>query len=141
MSRSFGYVAAAFGYVVVLSIVAFLLGGGGHGTALFGLIVLAPGSLAGDNPWALTGIVFWMAIGFLLGQVHRRGVPLIIALLMLAHYAGAAVQWTHEGPDGGAGFMLGWDKVPVLVTVFCLLYLAGNLTVWVFAFRKQPART
>jgi hypothetical protein len=136
MAKSFGYAAIVFGYVVVLSGLAFFFGGGGHGTALFGLIVLAPGSLAGDNPWALTGVLFWLVVGFLLGHAHRRGVPLGIALMLLVHYAGAVVLWTQEGRDGGAGFWLIWDKLPVLLIIFCLLYLAGNVMIWHWAFRR-----
>ncbi|MEE9208965.1 MAG: hypothetical protein V3U23_00825 [Kiloniellales bacterium] len=40
MAKSFGYAAAGFGIVLVLGILSFLLGGGGHGTALFGLVAL-----------------------------------------------------------------------------------------------------
>jgi len=141
MAKSFGYAAIAFGYLVVLNILAFLFGGVGHGTSLFGSIVLAPGSLAGDNLWALTGVLFWLAVGFLVGQAHRRGVRSVIALMLLAHYVSAAVLWIQDGRDGGAGFWLIWDKLPVLLALFCLLYLAGNVMIWYAGFRRPRHRS
>ena len=40
MAKSFGYAVAGFGIILVLGILSFLLGGGGHGTSLFGLVAL-----------------------------------------------------------------------------------------------------
>ena len=138
MSRSFGYAAAGFGYVLILGGLSFLFGGGGHGTSLFGLIVLAPGSVAGDNPWAMTGFLFWPLVGFLVGQAPRRGARVLIVLLMLAHYAVAAMYLGQEGSDGGAGFWRVWNALPVQLGLFCVIYAAGNLAVWYLAFRKHP---
>lgn len=140
MAKSWGYATAGFGYVLVLMVLAFLFTGGGHGTGLFGMVILSPGSVLGDNPLALTGVVFWPVIGFLLGRPPSRGVKISIAVLMLAHYAVAALHFTQEGRDGGAGFLLVWDRLPVLAAIFCLLYIAGNVTVWMLALRKQAVQ-
>ncbi len=86
----------------MLGILSFLLGGGGHGTALFGLIALAPGSFGGDDEWAASGFLFWPLVGFLLGQVQRRGRRAAIVLLMAAHYGVAIYHLLQPGADGGA---------------------------------------
>ena len=59
MAKSFGYAAAALGFALVLTVLAFLLGGVGHGSGLFGLIALSPGRLAGDDDvGAASGLLF-----------------------------------------------------------------------------------
>ena len=73
MAKSFGSAAAGFGIILVPGILSFLLGGGAHGTALFGLIAMAPGSFGGDDKWAASGFLFWPLVGFPLGQAQRRG--------------------------------------------------------------------
>ena len=140
MTKSFGYAAAGFGIVLVLAILSFLLGGGGHGTALFGLIALAPGSFGGDDEWAASGFLFWPLVGFLLGQAQRRGRRAAIVLLMLAHYAVAVFHLSQPSMDGGAGFARAWSALPVLVVLFCLVYAAANLAVWIVTFRKPADR-
>ena len=140
MSRSFEYAAAGFGLFVVLGILSFLFTGGGHGTALFALIVLSPGSAAGDNPAALTGVLFWPLVGFLLGRAPRRSIQAMIVLLMLAHYAVAVFHLSQPGMDGGAGFARAWSTLPVQLVLFCLVYAAANLAVWMVTFRKPAAR-
>ena len=140
MAKSFGYAAAGFGIVLVLGILSFLLGGGGHGTALFGLIALAPGSFGGDDEWAASGFLFWPLVAILLGQAQRRGRRAAIVLLMAAHYAVAVFHLSQPGMDGGAGFRRAWDALPVQVGLFCLVYAAANLVVWIVTFRKQADR-
>ena len=140
MSESFGYAAAGFGLFLVLGILSFLFTGGGHGTALFALIVLSPGSAAGDSPAALTGVLFWPLVGFLLGRAPRRSIQAMIVLLMLAHYAVAGFHLAQGGVDGGAGFRRAWNALPVQVGLFCLVYAAANLVVWMVTFRKPADR-
>ncbi len=140
MAKSFGYAAAGFGIVLVLGILSFLLGGGGHGTALFGLIALAPGSFGGDDEWAASGFLFWPLVAILLGQAQRRGRRAAIVLLMAAHYAVAVFHLSQPGMDGGAGFRRAWDALPVQVGLFCLVYAAANLAVWMVTFRKPADR-
>ena len=140
MAKSFGYAGAGFGTVLVLAILSFLLGGGGHGTALFGLIALAPGSFGGDDEWAASGFLFWPLVGFLLGQAERRGRRAAIVLLMLAHYAVAGFHLAQGGVDGDAGLARAWSALPVQVILFCMVYAAANLAVWMLAFRKPADR-
>ncbi len=140
MARSFGYAAAAFGFVLVLTVLSFLLGGGGHGTSLFGLIALAPGSFGGDDEWAASGFLFWPLLGFLIGQARRRGRRAAIVLLMAAHYAVAAFHLSQPGIDGAAGVARAWSALPIQVGLFCLIYAAANLAIWVLTFRKRAAR-
>ena len=140
MAKSFGYGAAGFGIILVLGILSFLLGGGGHGTALFGLVALAPGSFGGDDEWAASGFLFWPLVGFLLGQAQRRGRRAAIVVLMAAHYAVAAFHLAQSGIDGGVGFARAWSALPVQVVLFCLVYAAANLAVWMVTFRKQADR-
>ncbi len=140
MAKSFGYAVAGFGIILGLGILSFLLGGGGHGTALFGLIALAPGSFGGDDEWAASGFLFWPLVGFLLGQAQRRGRRAAVVLLMAAHYAVAVFHLSQPGMDGSAGFRRAWDALPVQVGLFCLVYAAANLAVWMVTFRKQADR-
>ncbi len=140
MAKSFGYAAAGFGIVLGLGILSFLLGGGGHGTALFGLIALAPGSFGGDDEWAASGFLFWPLVGFLLGQAQRRGRRAAIVLLMLAHYAVAVFHLSQPSMDGGAGFARAWSALPVQVGLFGLIYAAAKLAVWIVTFRKPADR-
>jgi hypothetical protein len=141
MGRSLGYAAAGFGTFLLLGVLSFLFTGGGHGTALFALIVLSPGSLAGDNPAALTGVLFWPTVGFLLGLAPKRSARALVVLLMLAHYAVAGILLGQEGVDGAEGFRRVWDALPVQLGLFCLVYAGANLTVWVLVARKQPSPT
>ena len=140
MAKSFGYAAAGFGIVLGLAILSFLLGGGGHGTALFGLIALAPGSFGGDDEWAASGFLFWPLVGFLVGQAERRGRRAAIMLLMAAHYAVAVFHLSQPGMDGAAGLARAWSALPVQVGLFCLVYAAANLAVWMVTLRKQADR-
>ncbi len=140
MAKSFGYAAAGFGIILGLGILSFLLGGGGHGTALFGLIALAPGSFGGDDEWAASGFLFWPLVGFLLGQAQRRGRRAAIVLLMAAHYAVAVFHLSQPGMDGGAGLARAWSALPVQLVLFCLVYAAASLAVWIVTFRKQADR-
>jgi hypothetical protein len=140
MARSFGYAGAALGILLVLSFLSILLGGGGHGTALFGLIALAPGSFGGDDEWAASGFLFWPLVGFLIGQAERRGRRGAIVLLMAAHYAVVAWHLAQRGADGYGGFARAWAALPVQVGVFCLVYAVANLAVWIFAYRRGTAR-
>jgi hypothetical protein len=141
MARSVGYAAAALGFALVLLVPAFLLGGGGHGTALFGLIVLAPGSVGGDDEWAASGLLFWPLLGFLIGQAERRGRRVAIVLMMAAHYAVALLHLSRPGLDGADGAVRAWAVVPILVALFCLAYAIANVAIWVLAFRKRAAHT
>jgi hypothetical protein len=140
MAKSFGYAAAGFGIVLGLAILSFLLGGGGHGTALFGLIALAPGSFGGDDEWAASGFLFWPLVGFLVGQAERRGRRAAIMLLMAAHYAVAVFHLSQPGIDGAAGLARAWSALPVQFVLFCLVYAAANLAVWMVTFRKPADR-
>ncbi len=140
MAKSFGYAAAGFGIVLGLAILSFLLGGGGHGTALFGLIALAPGSFGGDDEWAASGFLFWPLVGFLVGQAERRGRRAAIMLLMAAHYAVAVFHLSQPGIDGAAGLAQAWSALPVQLVLFCLVYAAANLAVWMVTFRKPADR-
>ncbi len=140
MAKSFGYAAAGFGVVLGLAILSFLRGGAGHGTALFGLIALAPGSFGGDDEWAATGFLFWPLVGFLLGQAERRGRRAAIVLLMAAHYAVAVFHLSQFAMDGGVGLARAWSALPVQVVLFCLVYAAANIAVWMVAFRKPADR-
>ena len=140
MAKSFGYAGAGFGIVLVLAILSFLLGGGGHGTALLGLIALAPGSFGGDDERAASGFLFWPLVGFLLGQAERRGRRAAIVFLMLAHYAVAGFHLAQGGADGGAGLARAWSALPVQVILFCLVYAAANFAVWMVTFRKPADR-
>lgn len=137
MSRSFGYAAAGFGFFVVLGGLSFLFTGGGHGTALFALITLAPGSAAGDNPFALTGVLFWPLVGYVLGRTPGTKARALLALLMLSHYIVAGYLLLQEGSDGGAGFWRVWRALPVQVGFYCALYAAANLLIWIVAFRGK----
>jgi hypothetical protein len=137
MSRSFGYAAAGFGFFVVLGGLSFLFTGGGHGTALFAFIALAPGSVAGDNPFALTGVLFWPLVGYVLGRAPTRKTQASIALLMFSHYGVAGFYLAQEGSDGGAGLLRAWNALPVQVGLYCALYAAANLTIWIVAFRRR----
>ncbi len=141
MARSFGFAAAAFGILLVLVLLSILLGGGGHGTALFGLIALAPGSIGGDDEWAASGFLFWPLLGFLLGQAERRGRRAAIVVLMAAHYAVAAMHLSQPGMDGAADFARIWAALPIQVGLFCLIYAAANLAIWLLAFRRGHVRT
>ena len=140
MAKSFGYAAAALGFALVLTVLAFLLGGGGHGTSLFGLIVLAPGSIGGDDEWAASGLLFWPLLGFLIGQAQRRGRRAAIVLLMAAHYAVAAFHLAQPGAASADEVARIWAAVPVLVILFCLFYAIANLAIWALTFRKRAAR-
>ncbi len=140
MAKSFGYAVAGFGIILVLGILSFLLGGGGHGTSLFGLVALAPGSFGGDDEWAASGFLFWPLVGFLLGQAQRRGRRAAIVVLMAAHYAVAVFHLSQSGMDGGVGFARAWSALPVQAGLFCLVYAAANLAVWMVTFRKQADR-
>jgi hypothetical protein len=140
MTKSFGYAATGFGIILVLGILSFLLGGGGHGTALLGLIALAPGSFGGDDEWAASGFLFWPLVGFLLGQTQRRGRRAAIVVLMAAHYAIAVFHLSQSGMGGSAGFARAWSALPVQVGLFCLVYAAANLAVWMVTFRKPADR-
>ena len=139
MSRSFGHAAAGFGLFVVLGGLSFLFTGGGHGTALFALITLAPGSAAGDNPFALTGVLFWPLVGYVLGRTPGAKAQALLALLMLSHYVVAGYHLLQEGSDGSAGFWRTWNALPVRVGLYCFLYVAANLMIWTVAFRGRPA--
>jgi hypothetical protein len=140
MSRSFGYAAAGFGFFVFLAWLSFLFTGGGHGTALFAMITLAPGSAVGDNPFALTGVLFWPLVGYVLARAPDRKAQVLIALLMIAHYAVAGFYLAQEGSDGGAGFWRTWRVLPVHVGLYCSVYAAGNIMIWIFAFRGRSSR-
>ncbi len=101
---------------------------------------LAPGSFGGDDEWAASGFLFWPLVGFLLGQAQRRGRRAAIVLLMAAHYAIAVFHLSQSGMGGGAGFARAWSALPVQVVLFCLVYAAANIAVWMVTFRKPADR-
>jgi hypothetical protein len=119
-----------------------LLTGGGHGTGLFAAIALSPGSLFGDNAFALTGVLFWLLLGALLTQPLSAKRRIAALLLLLLHY-GAALFWALQpGPDGFAGLQRMTNAAMAYVVVFAVVYLLGQLAFWriILMPHKAPGR-
>lgn len=125
-------------YGGVLTALAILAAGAGHGTHVLIGLSSAPFGLFGPEAPAIGALILWGAVGGLLAwlpPVRRRQV--VIPILTL-HYASALVL--ASTPSFGDWAVIGRSMPALgeLLLVWGAVYAAGQFVIWRSALRERP---
>ena len=117
---------AGFCYGAALAALGLLAAGAGHGTYIPMGISSAPLGLFGFLSAGLGAPVLWGCVAMLLAAGRRR----LTGGVVIAHYAGAVVLASHGAFGDWAYLNRSIRPLGVLITVWTLIYVIGQLVLW-----------
>lgn len=125
-------------YGVALTTMGVILAGAGHGTYLLLGVASAPMSYLGVAVAILLPPLLWGAVGWLLSQADRSPQRQLVAIILLAHYAGIFFLPGFEEYLEAKYVLKTWEYNPELLIVGLAVYLGGQVVTWYFWLRARP---
>jgi hypothetical protein len=119
----------------ILLLISFAIAGGGHGL-MTPMVLLTGPSPVNFGLFFLAEPLYWLAVGYSVTHWRRFVFP----ILMLLHYAGAAVglirSFHEDFADPYRNLHEIWTYFMWWIILFCVLYLCEQVILWIWWIRR-----